>query len=284
MTAVLERRIRVADGLRLRVEERSREAEGHPLLLLHGFTGSVEAWGEGVLRALAATRRVLAVDLPGHGGSDVPSRPDRYAVERVVGDLGAVLDDAGVERAVWVGYSMGGRVALAGAVLRPERVAALVLEGASPGLDDADARRERRRADEALARRIEDEGLVAFVDDWMALPLFSSQRRLPDDVLSEARSRRLRCDPGGLAGALRGLGTGSQPSFWDRLDEVAAPTLLVTGSLDAKYEALAQRMAEALPRAVRESVADAGHTVHLERPAEWLRAVGAFLARLEDAA
>lgn len=258
------------DGLHLHVEERGA---GDPLLLIHGFTGSVEAWGEPILSGLAAHHRVLAVDLVGHGRSSRPHDRRRYALDEVLSDLLEVLDAADVERARWVGYSMGGRVALAAAVFHPERVGSLMLESASPGLDTEVERAERRRADEALARDLEKEGIEPFVDRWMAMPLFSTQRALPDDVLHRARERRLSNDPRALAACLRGLGTGAQPSFWDRLRELSVPTLLMTGEEDRKFTTIARQMTEVIPDATVEVVPGAGHTVHLEAPDAWLDAV-----------
>lgn len=246
---------------------------GAPLLLVHGFTGSVEAWGEEILSALADRHRVLAVDLIGHGRSSRPHDPDRYALQEILLDLLEVLDAADLDRARWVGYSMGGRVALAAAVLHPHRVASLVLESASPGLATEEEREERRRSDDALARRLESEGIEPFVDEWMALPLFATQRRLPEATLRAARERRLGNEPAALAACLRGLGTGSQPSFRDRFDQVRARTLVLAGARDRKFAALARRMAEGIPDATLRLVADAGHTVHLEAPGAWLDAV-----------
>ncbi|HEX9710415.1 MAG TPA: 2-succinyl-6-hydroxy-2,4-cyclohexadiene-1-carboxylate synthase [Candidatus Thermoplasmatota archaeon] len=267
-------RVRVRDGLTLRVHERGA---GPPVLLLHGFTGSVEAWGKRVLDGLAGTWRVLAVDLPGHGLSDAPRTPERCRLEEVVEDLCHVLGELGAPRARWIGYSMGGRVALGAAVLRPERVERLVLEGASPGLADEAERRERRGADEALARRLESDGIGAFVDHWASLPLFATRSRLPPSVRAAERERRLLNRPEALAACLRGLGTGVQPSLWERLPEVAAPTLLLTGDDDDKFTRLAERMAAGLPEAVHVGVPGAGHTVHLEAPEAWLEAVTGFL-------
>ncbi len=266
-----------APGIRV-LHRREEGAEGTPILLLHGFTGCAEGWGEGILAGLSRHAPVLAVDLPGHGESEPSADPSRYAFEAVVGELVGLLDGEGVERADWVGYSMGGRLALGAAVLHPERVRRLVLESASPGLAEADARARRRRQDELLARRLENGGIGPFVDAWMRQPLFQSQETLPVTVLRDARRRRLRNDPLALAACLRGMGTGSQPSFWDRLPAVEAEALLITGALDLKYEAVAERMRASLPGARHVVVPDAGHTVHLEAPRGWLQAVVPFLA------
>ncbi|MGM0578583.1 MAG: 2-succinyl-6-hydroxy-2,4-cyclohexadiene-1-carboxylate synthase [Myxococcota bacterium] len=266
--------VETRDGDRIRVDDRG---DGPATVLLHGFTGSAAAWGRSLLERLARGRRVLAVDLPGHGRSARPVDPARYALQRVLDDLERVLDAAGADRADWIGYSMGGRLALGAAVLRPHRVDRLVLEGASPGLEDAEERAARRERDEALARDLERFGMEPFVDRWMALPLFATQRRLPADVLAAARTRRLDNAPPALAACLRGLGTGRQPSFWDVLDRVQAPTLLLTGALDDKFRRIADAMADRMPDARRADVPEAGHTAHLERPDGWLEAIEGFV-------
>lgn len=262
--------VTLRDGLQLHVRV---EGSGDPLLLLHGFTGSVEAWGEEVLAGLAQAHQVVAVDLLGHGQSQASCEAERYTVEEMLGDVLQVLDALAVDRARWLGYSMGGRLALAGAVLHPERVSSLVLESASPGLASENERRARRRADEALAEGIRLGGMEEFVDHWMGLPLFASQGKLPDKVLKEARERRLRNRPDALSACLRGMGTGAQPSFWERLAEIEVHTLLLAGEEDHKFSEIARRMADSLARPTLRLVPRAGHTVHLENPFAWLAAV-----------
>lgn len=177
-----------------------------------------------------------------------------------------------------IGYSMGGRIALHQALRAPDRVRRLVLESASPGLETEAERSARRRADSQLAASLEAEGVERFVDRWEALPLFASQARLAADIRDAHRARRLANDPRSLAAALRGLGTGSLPSLWERLDEVRMPVLLIAGALDQKFVAIGRRMERVMPDARLAIVPDAGHTVHLERPGRWLERVGGFLA------
>ena len=267
------------ERLRLHAADLGERSERPPVILLHGFTGSSAAWGDRILAGLASTRRVIAVDLPGHGLSRIPEGEPAPDMEETVCLVGECLEAHEVERADWIGYSMGGRVALAAAVLSPDRIRRLVLESASPGLEAEEEREARRAEDELLAASIEERGLERFVDQWMSLPLFETQQRLPADVLEVARERRLANDPRGLALALRGLGTGSQPNFWPDLPLVRHPTLLVTGGRDSKYEGIAERMGAALPDVRWATLASAGHTVHLEAPGAWLDAVTAFLDR-----
>ena len=266
-------RVGLSDGLALQADCRG---QGRDLLLVHGFSGARSAWSS-VCAELARDFRVISVDLLGHGDSSRCDDPPRYAFERQVDDLVQVLDACGSWAPAWVGYSMGGRLCLAAAVLRPERVGALVAEGASPGLDEPEARRERRCADERWARRLESEGLEAFVGAWMAQPLFESQRRLGAAVLAEERLRRLRNRPECLAASLRGAGTGVQPSFWGRLADVRAPSLLLAGEWDAKYTALAREMARRMPDARARGVPRSGHAAHLENPPDWTAEVRSFV-------
>ncbi|MBI4571085.1 MAG: 2-succinyl-6-hydroxy-2,4-cyclohexadiene-1-carboxylate synthase [Chloroflexi bacterium] len=260
------------NGVQLNVD---MSGEGPPLLLLHGFTGSRVTWTPH-LEAWCGFK-TIAVDLLGHGAADSPADPERYQMERCVEDLIALLDVLGVERTAVLGYSMGGRVALHLALHAPERLWALVLESASPGIEDAAEREERRRSDEALAERIEREGLERFVAYWEEQPLFASQSRLPDALRSELRRQRLCNRPLGLANSLRGLGAGRQEPLLRRLGELRVPVLLIAGDLDTKYCDLARRMAGALPCAQVEVVPEAGHAVHLEQLEVFDRVVRAFL-------
>ena len=261
------------DGLTLHVEERG---DGAPLLLLHGFTGSARTWD-----ALAASLhgcRTLAVDLPGHGASSAPTAAARYALPRFADDLARLLDALHLDRATVLGYSLGGRAALHFAVRHPARVRALVLESASPGIDDAGERRARREADARLADDIERGGVAPFVDQWEALPLWESQRALPAEARAALRAQRLSNDASGLANSLRGAGAGAEPSLAPRLGTLTMPVTLIVGALDTKYVAIGQGMSRALPHATLAVVPEAGHAVHLERPASFARLVEGFVA------
>jgi 2-succinyl-6-hydroxy-2,4-cyclohexadiene-1-carboxylate synthase len=234
------------------------------VVLLHGFTQTGASW-EPVIRALGPRYRALAPDLRGHGAA-AGVRP--VSLPAVLGDLDAVV----TRGAALVGYSMGGRIALAYALSRPGRLDRLVLLGASPGLDDPAERAARHGADEALAARLERIGLAAFAEEWEAQELFGGQ---PPEATAAAHADRLRNTPAGLAAALRGLGTAALEPLWDRLGELRIPVTLAAGERDAKFRAIAERMAGALPDARLVVIAEAGHAVQLERP----EAVAALLQR-----
>lgn len=245
----------------------------HPVLL-HGFAGSARAWDDRIVDGLAgAGLPPVLVDLPGHGADAGRSDAAAFTLDATL----RRIERVGGWPADVVGYSMGGRLALHFAAAYPNLVERLVLESASPGLETEAERAERRAADEALAARIEHEGVEWFVEHWEARPLFATRRARSAADRARLAELRLRNDPGSLASALRGLGTGALPSLWDRLEHIEQPTLLVAGELDEKFVAIAERMARSLPRARLVVVPGAGHTVHLEAPAAWLDAVVGFL-------
>lgn len=238
---------------------------GPPLVLLHGFTGSVETWAAHT-PALAHRYRTIAADLLGHGRTDAPPDPARYGMAAAAADLATLLQDLTTEPITLLGYSMGGRLALYFALTYPERVHTLILESASPGLAEVDARQARIVQDTALAGRIESEGIAAFVDYWEAIPLFASQRTLPAEVRNRLRQQRLRNRALGLANSLRGMGSGVQPSLWERLGDLSMPVQLIAGELDTKFVEINRGMAAQIPNASLTIIPNAGHTVHLEQP------------------
>jgi 2-succinyl-5-enolpyruvyl-6-hydroxy-3-cyclohexene-1-carboxylate synthase len=266
-----------AAGVRLHARIRG---EGPPLLLLHGFTGSGASLADLAAR-LAARFRTVRLDLVGHGRSEAPRDPGAYRMESCVDQVCAALDALGIPTAHLLGYSMGGRVALALCAWRPERARSALLVAASAGLEHPGQRAARRTSDEELARRIETQGIQRFVDEWMALPLFASQRCLGRAALAAARAQRLANRPHALALSLRGMGSGAQPPLHASLAGIEMPLLFVAGELDAKFAAVARDLAARAPRGRAESVAGAGHACHLEDPEAVARLAESFFEEME---
>lgn len=255
--------------------------QGKPLMLLHGFSGSSESWGE-VTRELSTGSLVIRPDLIGHGRSTAPPDPARYTMEQAAEDIIAILDSLEIHTVSLHGYSMGGRLALYTSIRYPNRIISLSLESASPGLRSADERKTRQASDNALAHRIIAAGLEAFVHEWEQIPLFATQSGLSPHVLEKQRQLRMANNPEGLAGSLRGMGTGIQPNLWPRLHELQIPALLLTGALDAKFTDIAKQMAGLLPNAQHHVVPHCGHSIYLERPESWVTAVRAFISGQES--
>lgn len=265
------------NGVQLGVELRGEAKEPQrTLVLLHGFTGSAASWGSHLDTLAESGLRVIALDMLGHGRSDVPPDPQRYAIEQCESDIVAALQELGVRKgeSILLGYSMGGRIALYTAFSGFFR--ALILESASPGLADPVERARRQSSDEVLATSIERNGVEAFVNYWEQLPLFASQSNLSHEQEAAVRTRRLHNSTTGLAHSLRGVGTGAQPSLHARLPALHIPVLLIAGALDAKFCTIAQQMAQALPQARLHIIPQAGHAVHLEQPETFDRLVENF--------
>jgi len=213
------------------------------LVLVPGFTQTARSW-DPVVATLRSDADVVALD--------VPTGLDFVATAHALGDAGG--------RGTYVGYSAGGRLSLQLALDRPKLVERLVLVSSAAGITDATARALRRESDEQLARSIEQDGVDAFLERWLAQPLFAS---LPRDAAGlDARER----NPVVLAHALRALGQGAQEPVWDRLGELEMPVILVVGALDEKYTGIARSMAGRLRAARVHVVGNAGHALPLEQP------------------
>ena len=194
----------------------------------------------------------LCLDAPGHGNNTNGVR-----------SLPQCADDiaAGMQPGILVGYSMGARMALHVALRHPTMVAQLVLISGTPGLVTEAERTARRKSDNDLAERIETIGLSAFLDEWLALPIFSGL-----DEKTNQREDRLRNTAKGLADSLRCAGTGTQEPQWSNLQQLSMPVHLVVGEHDEKFTAIAEEMKPLISTSELTVVANAGHTVHLENP------------------
>lgn len=235
------------------------------LLMLHGFTGSNKTFQESITH-LEKHFSIVAPDLLGHGKTDSPDEIARYSIERIVEDIVTILQELKIMQCFVLGYSMGGRVATAFASAHPEMVRGLILVSSSPGLAQKDLQESRVQADNRLADMLESEGIRSFVDYWEKLALFASQEVLSDELKKRIRLERLAQNPNGLAMSLRGMGTGKQPSYWNHLADFTFPVLLMTGSLDEKFEKIAQEMQQLIPNSTHVTVQNAGHAVYLEQP------------------
>jgi 2-succinyl-6-hydroxy-2,4-cyclohexadiene-1-carboxylate synthase len=235
-------------------------------VLAHGFTQSAKSWTtfQRLLESRLPGATTIAIDLPGHGDAESPADLDLWASADLLADQGGP--------GVYVGYSMGGRVALHTALAHPDVVDRLVLIGATAGIDDPDERAARRAADERLADHIEAVGVGTFIDEWLTNPLFAG---LTDATAQ--RADRLRNSPAGLAASLRATGTGTQTPLWDRLGEIECPVLVLVGEHDAKFTELGRRLVCGLSRGELVVVPGAGHSVHLEQPDATVDAIAAWL-------
>lgn len=257
-----------------------------PLVLLHGFAQSAETWAQ-TAPSLARSRAVYALDLVGHGESERPAQPSAYSLDAQAEALLAFADELADEAAkpIVAGYSMGGRVALAAALRDPSRFGALALESAGLGPQSHAEREASLAVDAERARRLRAHGVRPFMDDWARLPLFETQARLPEAVRDRLRASRLANDPEALARTFEGAGQHAMPDrarVLEALPRFPFRVLYLCGALDAKYRAVGQELArlEGASNLVVETVAGAGHNVHVEQPARFVRSLEVFLTSL----
>lgn len=249
---------------------------GEPLLLLHGFTGDGTTWSE-VADQLKNDYQCIMPDLVGHGQTDAPADGELYKMANVVEQLRQLLDYFKIEQTHLLGYSMGGRLAIAFAIKYPDRVNKLIIESASPGLSLEQDRKKRRYNDAKLADFIINEGIAAFVDFWEEIPLFATQKDLPDTIKTKIRNQRLNNCEQGLANSLLYMGTGSQRSYWDELAQLTMDVLYIAGSLDEKFCIIAREMSQLTPCSKKVIVNNCGHTIHVEDCAKFGTIVSKFL-------
>jgi pimeloyl-ACP methyl ester carboxylesterase len=235
--------------------------EGPPLVLLHEGVVDSRIWNR-VLPLLAERRRVIRYDQRGFGRSPMPDGP--YSL---VGDLVGVLDAAGAERAALAGASRGGNIALTAALERPERVSALVLLGS--GLPGAQLHVDATPEQEARWEQAEAG------DDWPAMAELDLEIWAPLGADPELRAMFVE----------NAVGSNSEDPATDgpvadRLDRIAAPTLVVTGGRDvAGINEIGSRLAREIPGAESAVIDDADHMIPWRAPEQVSHLMLDFLGR-----
>ncbi len=242
-----------------------------PVVFLHGLLGVPESW-TAVADELEHKGALYAETLAGHGATP------RYHAS-FVSTVDAIADRWAEEPAHFVGYSLGGRLALALAALRPESVLSVVAIGAHAGLIHETDRLRRQRWETELCDVSVHDGLEAFINQWEKLPLWESQRALPPEVLKRQRRARLSHTPAGVAWALQSLGTGAMPELWSGLQNAKVPIALVAGARDEKFASLNDQVAALSHSITKAVVPDVGHNVVLEAPVSLAMLIRAHLVR-----
>lgn len=244
-------------GVRLFYEVHGPVDGQRPVLLTHGYSASSGMW-EPNLPTLGRSRRLITWDIRGHGRSDSPEDQALYSEELSVGDMLALLDAEGIDRAVVGGLSLGGYLSLVFHLRHPERVAALMLFDTGPGYRRDDAREDWNRRVERTAAAFEVEGHDLLQDR-------------PEEEGSQPRNSA------GLARAARGIMAQHGSHVIDSLPTIGVPTLVVVGARDQPFLAASDYMAAKIPGARKVVIADAGHTANVDQPEAFNRAVLEFL-------
>ncbi|MFZ0452705.1 MAG: 2-succinyl-6-hydroxy-2,4-cyclohexadiene-1-carboxylate synthase [Ignavibacteriaceae bacterium] len=249
------------------------------VLFIHGFTGSSHNW-ENTIIHLPENFNYYAIDLIGHGNSDSPAEKDLYTTDSLVNQLKEFTSQVINDKFILIGYSMGGRAALSYSVRYPSAIEGLILESSTAGIKDENERKERIRKDEEIADYISHHSIGEFIDYWMDMDIFNTQKRFANSKLKEIKSSKLNNNKTGLSNFLRGFGTGRMPPLYDQLKNIKARTLLVSGDLDEKFRLTNNEMVSLFPSAEHVSLKNSGHNTHLETPDAFVKTVSKFLNEL----
>ena len=247
---------------------------GAALVLVHGHTGAKEDFA-GVLDALAEDRPVVAVDLPGHGGSEAADSPAGYELGRLAEWLLAFADATGLGRFHLLGHSMGGLVAQRAAVSAPERLESLILMGSGLGAIRAEALAFMARVAAVARTHGAEAAFEEGMRGWAEAPLDEELKARRAADVDYLRRRYARLDPAAIWAGAEQLGAAEAVADRIRLD---VPVLVVHGEHDYAWEPPEQEaLAAAIPGARRVSIPVSYHSPQKENPEAWLATVRGFL-------
>ena len=247
--------------------------QGTPVVLLHGFPLSGAIWHEQQHR-LSDHYRVITPDLRGHGRSPAP--PGVYEMDLLARDVIALLDTLLIKKAVIMGHSMGGYVALAAWKLAPARFLALGMVASQAGADSEEGRQARYK----MADRVAAEGSEV-VADAMLPKLFAPSLPAGSPIIDQVRQLILHTPSAGIIGSLKGMA--ARPDSSAQLANLKIPVLLLAGDKDQIIPPeKAKAIAASIPTATLTIVENAGHMPMLEQPDATTAAIRSFLSKVVE--
>jgi 2-succinyl-6-hydroxy-2,4-cyclohexadiene-1-carboxylate synthase len=254
----------------------NNESSGDSAFFLHGFTGCAMDWVP-VVSSLNKKFNYYLVDLVGHGKSDSPKENYYYFIDSIVNQLKEIILSLSKSKIILAGYSMGGRIALNFAIQNESLLKGLILESSTLGICEENLRKERILQDKKLAEFIEYNPIDKFIDYWMNVDLFNTQRRFSNEMLNQIREHKLENNKTGLANTLRCSGTGNMKPLYNNIKEIPVKTLLISGELDLKYTDINVEMVNLFTNAEHKIIKNAGHNTHLEEPYRFIEETNKFL-------
>jgi pimeloyl-ACP methyl ester carboxylesterase len=265
------------DGVRLYYED---TGEGVPIVFVHEFAGDHRSW-EPQVRFFSRRHRCIAYAARGYPRSDVPERVESYSQQRAAADIRAVLDGAGIGRAHVVGLSMGGFATLHFGLDYAERALSLVAAGVGYGAEKT-REAEFRQAAEQAARGFETKGSKAFAEVYG-----SSAARVQFEAKDPRGWRQFvgqlgEHSPLGSANTMRGV-QATRPSLYDLEDQfkqLTVPTLIVAGDEDDNSLQPSLFLKRTIPASGLLVPPKTGHTINLEEPDQFNRALAEFFAQV----
>jgi len=255
--------------------------EGTPLVFVHEFAGEARSWHLQV-RFFARRYRTIAYNARGYPPSDVPEDPKAYSQDQAAGDIRGLLDALGIRKAHICGLSMGGYATLHFGLRYPERALSLVVAGAGYG-SVAGEREKFRRDVEETARRFERDGMKAVAEFYTKGPTRVQFKDKDPAGWQEFYDMFCAQSAKGHALTMRGVQM-SRPSVYELeagMERMTVPTLIVTGDEDEPCLEPALFMKRTIRSSGLVVMPKAGHTVNLEDPETFNRAVLDFLTAVD---
>lgn len=246
---------------------------GKPVIFLHGFSENMSTWKLNKIRGA----QIIGIDLIGHGHSDVPAPIECYELRTIISHLNKIITKLGLVNYSMLGYSLGGRIALAYALKFQNHMNKLILESASYGEIGVINRYERRISDSLLAANIKSKGILWFNKYWSELSIFETQKNLPENILIDIENRRMSNDPVGLSNTLRATGQGTYPELKHRIKDLTLPVLYLSGELDKKYVQIGCTFESLNSNVIHRTIKNAGHNTHIESYKNFNKIVRLFI-------
>jgi 2-succinyl-6-hydroxy-2,4-cyclohexadiene-1-carboxylate synthase len=234
-----------------------------PLVLLHGWMGSSDDYTE-VIELLKSRFYCVAIDLPGHGQTEVIGNDLGYDFVTTAIGIIQLLNSLGIDRCSIAGYSFGGRLVLYLALEFLDRFDRVILESISPGLSTVAERDARIISDDRIIGQLETDDFPTFVNNWYRQPIFTGIDEHPN--FPALIQRRLNNQPSKLAKSLKYAGLGRQPYLVDLLKTHDRSILLVVGERDPKFVSIAQFLDQTCPCITLKIVPNCSHNVHFQSP------------------
>ncbi len=274
-----QQRVETAD-FQWRILRAGESTSARTLICLHGFLGTAEDWIP-LIEGIAEHTRCVAVDLPGHG--ETQGVFEHFSWQQIMASLRQLVEQCAAPQTFVLGYSMGGRLALGLAAAAPALVHGVIVESASPGIEDDWERLQRWQHDLEVALDLMLQDFETFLEQWYRQPVFAALRHHPEfaKLLQQRYGHNEQLQ---LAAALKVMSVARQPSYWQWLRTATLPLLFIAGEADEKYRGIAERLA-ALGNAHLEValVPKVGHMVHFEAPEVFRSLVEKFLSKFQQA-
>jgi 2-succinyl-6-hydroxy-2,4-cyclohexadiene-1-carboxylate synthase len=240
-----------------------------PLLLLHGWMGNCADYLE-IIEVLKSRYYCIAIDLPGHGNTEVFGGDGDYGFINTATGIVQLLDRLEIDHCSIAGYSFGGRLALYLALEFPDRFEKVMLESTSPGLATEIDRQTRIIQDWQIIDRLETDNFANFVKYWYRQPIFSEIDRHPG--FNQLIKRRIETNqPDNLIKSLVYSGLGMQPYLGDSLKVHTQPISLIVGELDRKFVEIGRAMDRSCLTTTLTIIPNCSHNVHFQQPQAWIQ-------------